>query len=161
LSKFVVQPPVVHIPSFEKWGVYGNDIHLYLTSNIPKPPNTHIKVPANPLDGAYWYTDGEGWAKILPDLILKSDLYRKDIFDCDDYALKTMMTCRERYGLNGMFMVIGDTPSGRHAWNMFIIRTTTGYFYELLCFEPNEGFPFSGQAFEIGEHGYKPEIAIL
>jgi hypothetical protein len=159
MSQFIVQPPVVHIPSFKKWGVYGHDIHLYLTSNIPG--NTHIRVPLNPLDGAYWYTDGEGWAKLLPDLMIKSDLYKQDVFDCDDYALKAMIICRERYGLNGMFAVMGKTPNGYHMWNMFIIRTNTGYFYEVLCFEPNDGFPYSGSAFEIGEHGYEPEFALI
>ena len=124
MSKFTVKPPVVHIPSFNKWGVHRNDILFYFTSEA------HIRVPLNPLDGAYWYTDSEGWGKILWDMVFNSNLYKQDVFDCDDYALKAMITCRERYGLNGMVGVMGNTPNGYHMWNMVLVRIDSGYLYK-------------------------------
>jgi len=48
------------------------------------------------LDGEYFYTDLEGWGKVLLDLMFKSNLYRDDKFDCDNYALKAMNVCAER-----------------------------------------------------------------
>ena len=114
-----------------------------------------LECPLGLFDYSYYYTDSEGWGRILYDLVFESSLYREDRFDCENYALKCMTLCAERYGLNTMAMVIGDSHLGRHAWNIFY---TGGGF---MCFEPNLAFPYAGEAFKIGEHGYKPEVILI
>ncbi len=60
----------------------------------------------------------------------------------------------QRYGLNAFFFVMGPSDAGYHAFNMFF----HGDGFKL--WEPNDGFPHSGQILEIGDYGYIPEEAI-
>ena len=148
MSKIQVRQPVIHTPTFREYSITGLNLSIELQ-------NLGLQYPFGMLDWNYYYTDLEGWGKILYDLVFKSSLYKKDRFDCDNYALKCMTLCAERYGLNTMAMVIGNTPLGRHAWNMFFTGT------EFMCFEPNASFSFTGDAFKIGEHKYFPEWILI
>lgn len=148
MSKIQVQTPIIHTPSFNMSVVHSSIIKNSLT-------NLGLTLPMSLLDGWYYYTDAEGWGKLLVDLMIKSNLYQSDKFDCDDYALKAKTICSERYGLNTMAFVIGDIPEGRHAFNM--IYAGEGW----LIFEANEGFQYQGQAFPIGENGYRPELILV
>lgn len=107
------------------------------------------------LDWQYYHTDLEGWNEVLFNLIFKSNLYKQDKFDCENYALKAMNTCAERYGLNTLAVVIGDIPQGRHGFNILY------YGDGFMLWEPNDGFPFSGSLFEIGDYGYQPELVLI
>ena len=113
----------------------------------------------NPYGDPFYYdiffTDSEGWGKILYDLIFNSNLYQTGIFTCLNYSLKAFNECCERYRLNGLLTVFGMTELGYHAFNIFY--DGSGF----LLWEPNEGFPFSGSAFEIGEYGYQPQIVLI
>lgn len=155
MSQFRIQQPIEHIPSFTKWGVQR--YHLIRTLN-------GLGIKAFPegvaLDAWYYFTDLEGWGKVLQNLVFNSNLYKKDIFDCEDYALKAQVVCAERYGLNALRLCIGDVPRGKHGFNLFFYGDRVGIKGGML-FEPNEGYPFSGSAFEIGDYGYKPEIVLI
>jgi len=148
MSKVKVQNPIVHTPSFKTYEISGFDVATQLK-------DLGLTIPMFLLDGQYYYTDAEGWATILIDLLVKSDLYKSDKFDCDNYTIKAMTTCAERYGLNTMALAIGDIPQGRHAFNLIY----TGE--DWLVFEPNAGFQYGGQAFPIGDNGYKPEMVLV
>jgi len=153
MSKLKIQSPVIHTPGFEEYQTTGSNLKANLGV-------LGLEVPLGMLDSIYYYTNLGGWGKILKDLVFKSSLYKKDKFDCENYALKAMSLCHERYGLNTMGMVIGDTPLGRHGWNIFY------HGDGFMLWEPNEGFPakikdFSGSAFEIGEYGYKPDLILI
>ena len=148
MSKVKVQKPVIHIPSFEKHQIAG----VYLKSQLE---DLGLEVPMGMLDGQYYYTNLEGWCKVLYDLAFGSNLYKKDNFDCENYALKAMNLCHERYGLNTMALAIGDIPDGRHGFNIF-------YHGEgFMLWEPNDGFDYSGSPFEIGEYGYIPDMILI
>jgi len=108
----------------------------------------------NPLYAFFYFSDTEGWGKILEDLVFKSSLYKTGRFTCVNYALKAQEECCLRYGINALRLCIGDTPQGRHAFNIFYNGAG------LMLWEPNEGFPFSGSAFEIGDFGYQPELVL-
>jgi len=152
LSQFRLQQPVRHIPSFKEYKIYRGDLvkRLYQL-DIDVFPKDVLFV----LDKWYYHTDLEGWGKVLENLIFSSNLYKKDKFDCEDYALKAQVICAQRYGLNALRLCIGDVPTGKHGFNIF-------YFGDgFMLFEPNAGFTFSGSAFEIGEYGYKPEIVLV
>ena len=114
-----------------------------------------LEIPMGMLDSRYYTTDLEGWGKILYDLVFDSNLYKKDKFDCDKYALKAKVTCAEKYGLNAIGVALGHIPGGYHGFNIF-------FYAEIgfMLFEPNEGFGYDG-CFEIGEHGYKPEKVLI
>jgi len=152
MSRIKFQQPAIHIPSFKRYGVQQN----YLVSELKKLglhcfPVTDDYV----LDAWYYYTDLEGWEKLLPDLVMRSSLYRKTVFDCEDFALKAQVECALRYGLNSFRMCIGNVPQGMHGFNIFPYGNEMGIIGFRL-FEPNDGFPHAGQAFEIGENGYVP-----
>ena len=143
MSNFRLQQPWVHLPSFEVYQVTG----LLLKAKIEA---LGLEIPLGMLDGQYYYTNLEGWGKVLYNLTFSSSLYKKDKFDCENYALKAMNLCAERYGLNTLALVIGNIPQGSHGFNMF-------YFGErFMLWEPNMGFDWSGEPFELGEYGYQP-----
>jgi len=148
MSRIKVNPNIIHTPSFKTFMIDGATLKGRLA-------NIGLTTPMNMLDSRYFYTDVEGWSKILPDMMVKSSLYLEDRYDCDEYALKAKVTCSERYGLNAMAFVIGDIPEGRHAFNMIYDGV------DWLIFEANIGFGLGGQAFPIGAEGYRPELVLV
>lgn len=148
MSQVKVKKPIIHIPSFKEYGTTRRTIQDKLEA-------LGLVMPMGMLDRIYYYTNLEGWGKVLYDLVFNSSLYKADKFDCDDFALKAKSVCAERYGLNTLGFVIGDIPTGRHAFNIL-------YYGEgFMLWEPNDGFPCSGEAFEIGENGYQPELILI
>jgi len=148
MSKVRLQNPVVHTPRLREYMISSHILRKKLA-------DLSVILPMGMLDWSYYHTDMEGWGKVLEDLVFKSSLYQADRFDCDNYALKAMTLCAERYGLNTLGFVIGNMPQGRHAFN--VLYHGDGF----LLWEPNEGFPFSGSTFEIGDFGYQPEWVLM
>jgi len=149
MSKIKPQSPIIHTPKFTEYQIKGIALKRRILS-------LGFEVPMGLLDSEYFYTDMDGWLKLLDDLMFKSSLYKKNRFDCENYAIKAMTICAERYGLNTMMLVIGDIPQGRHGFNMFLVKSEKPPD-ELLLWEPNMGFDCSHSAFPIGEFGYKPD----
>ena len=148
MSKFKPQPPIIHIPSFTEYKLSTGEFRLELLE-------LELSRPFGMLDEWYYFTDTEGWGKILWDLTFNSSLYKADRFDCENFALKAMSVCAERYGLNTFGVVIGDTPQGRHGFNIFF----TGK--KFLLWEPNDGYPQAGMPFKIGDFGYIPDMVLI
>lgn len=157
MSQITLQQPIQHIPSFKRWGVpQGYLVHeLHKVSVEPI-----IETDDFVLDRLYYYTNMEGWSKVLPDLLLRSGLYRENIFDCEDYALKAQIECALRYGLNAMRLCIGRIPQGMHGFDIFPYGNERG-IEGFMLFEPNDGFEWAGNAFDIGENGYQPLYVFL
>ena len=132
MSKFLIKSPVIHISSFKEYRIYGADL-------AGKYEAIGISAPFPRSDHWYYHTDAAGWAKILPDLLIKSNLYKTDRFDCDKYARKAFIECCERYGLNTLLYTYGQMPLGPHGWCTFYTGDA------VLQFEPNEGFINSGR----------------
>lgn len=147
MSKFAIQSPIIHTPSFKEYQIGGGELQAKLEA-------LGLKLPIGMLDSTYYFTDADGWAKVLADLTFKSDLYKAERFDCEDYAMKACVTCWERYGLNAFGLVLGMTPAGYHGFNIFF----DGEGFSLL--EPNAGFGYGGM-FPIGEHGYVPSMIVI
>jgi len=156
-----VQNPIIHLPSYKTWGVD----RYYFVSKLkalgiePFPADKDII-----LAQWYYYTDAEGWSKLLPDLVLKSSLYQPNKFKCVQYAWLAWLNCIQRYGLNSLCPCIdknvaGDTQRA-HAYNIFPIGDATG-IQDLMLFEPNEGYEYSGSAILIGAEGYIPELVFV
>ncbi len=147
MSRVKVKQPVIHTPAFTEYKLTGPELHRRILK-------LGLAIPFGMLDHYYYYTDLEGWGKVLADLAFKSSLYKEDKFDCENYALKAMSLCHERYSLNTFFMVIGTTPLGRHSFNMFF------YGDGFMLFEPNAGFGY-GSMFELGDNKYDPVEALI
>jgi len=139
--------PGITRPDFTEYKIAGSSLRNKILG-------LGLKLPAGMMDSYYYYTDLEGWGNILYDLTFKSNLYKTNRFDCENYALKAMNECAERYGLNTMAFVIGDIPQGRHGFNMFF------HGDGFMLHEPNAGFGWGGY-FEIGDNGYRPELVIV
>ena len=150
MSNIQVQKPLIHTPSFTEYKIAKQYLRFKLQELGLET------IPADfSFDSWYYYTDLNGWGKLLPDLIIHSDLYKEDKFDCEDYALKAQVICAERYGLNAFRLCLGNSPQGFHGFNIF-------YFGEgFMLWEPNGGFELSGSAFEVGEEGYLPKYVLL
>ncbi len=147
MCKLKVRQPIVHIPGFTEYKISGHDL-------ASKYTELDIKMRFPRSDTWYYHTDEKGWMKVLADLAFKSSLYKKDRFDCEDYALKAQVVCAERYGLNSLRYTYGIMPLGYHGFN----SCWTGDRF--LLFEPNEGFSGS-PVFEIGENNYQPLQVLL
>jgi len=156
MSKFLIQKPIIHLPNIPKTGVPYEIIAERMLENkiqpMLKPYNMH-------LDNYYWFTTLEGWGKILYDLVFSSNLYREDVFDCENYALKAMTLCAERHGLNTLFLCLGNIPAGYHGFNIFPFGK--GRIDGMKLWEPNAGFEYSGEPFGIGHYGYLPELVLI
>jgi len=135
-------------PEFKEYKISYTDLH-------DKLKEMGFSVPLGMLDRWYYYTDLEGWAEVLHNLVFGSALYEYDRFDCSNYALKAMNECAERYGLNTLATVIGHTPQGRHGFNMLY------YGDGFMLWEPNAGYDWSGQPFDIGDNGYIPDDILI
>jgi len=144
--------PIVPIPQITKWGFQRHYLVQRLKAlGIESFPEREGYI----LNQWHFYTDLEGWGEILWDLAFESDLYKPDIFACDAYGLKANIECRQRYGLNTLLFCIGKIPLGIHGFNLFPYGDENG-IEGFLLWEPNEGFEWSGEAFEIGENSYIP-----
>ena len=161
MSKFRVNASINHLPSFKEYRIPGEELASHYKA-------LDIALPFARSDSWYYYTDVKGWAKILPDLVVKSNLYRKDRTDCDWYARKAFVVCCERYGLNTLLYTYGSMPLGAHGWNTFWVGD------HFMQFEPNEGFEdergeyhdiwgvLDGDiVFDIGKNGYQPKQVLI
>jgi hypothetical protein len=151
MSRIKVRQPVVHIPTFTEYKTVVSNMKKYYQA-------LGVEIPFPVSDYWYYYTDRDGWAKLIPFLVIKSNLYRKDRFDCEDYSLKAQTLCAELFGLNTLRYTYGMTPWGAHGFCTF----WTGDNF--LIFEPNESFwdYLDGNlVFEWKENGYEPEAVLL
>lgn len=147
MSKIKVTNPIQHIPSFKEYSIDSGSL-------ASKILNLGYKLPVAMLDSVYYFTDLEGWGNILWDLTFNSNLYKTNKFDCENFALKAMNICAEKYGLNTLGVVIGNIPEGRHGFN--ILFHGDGFKFH----EPNVGFGYGG-LFEIGDNSYSGDWVII
>ena len=155
MSKITLQNPVIHTPSYKRWGIQ----RYYVVKELEKLGLTALLEGEDYVfDGWYYYTNMEGWGKVLYDLVFSSNLYN-NVFDCDKYALKAYIECCQRYKMNTLLACLGKVNTG-HAFNIFIYGDENGLEGAML-WEPNDGFSWSGEVFEIGEYDYQPEVVLL
>lgn len=100
----------------------------------------------------YYYTKAEDWAKVFDWIYFKQGLpkYETGRMDCEDFAIWMKGLVSANFGLNYFGVVLGNSPLGYHAWNIF--RTDSW----LLELEPQ-----TGKFFELGEKGYFAEWILI
>ena len=126
--------------------------------------------PGQPLDAVYYYTNAEGWADIInhvnrwSNLYMPSSAYETEVSDCEDFgiwaALMAQTILGREYKINGMRMVVGDIPT-KHGFNIMPVGDDHGALTHFLLYEPNQGFPFMAEPFEVGDHNYQPKLVLL
>jgi len=104
-------------------------------------------------DSYIYFTGRLDWDKLLPYLTYSAELYAEvERRDCDDYSKKASADAAWLFGL-GCIQVWGDTPYGRHAFNLVITSPTT-----VKIFEPNAGFECAGELMDLeNEYGWKAD----
>ena len=151
MSKIKIQQPILHLPSFKEYKISGAEL-------AKKYEALSVEMPFPRSDYWYYHSDPEGWAKVLANLAIKSGLYKKDRFDCEDYALKAQVMCAERYGLNTLRYTYGKMPLGYHGFNSLWAGD------RMMLFEPNEGlFDYldGNLVFELGDNSYEPKAVLI
>jgi len=100
----------------------------------------------------YYYVSAKDWAEIFSYIYFEFDMpsFTQARFDCDDFAILLKALVSYLFRLNCFGFVLGNTPMGYHAWNLF--RTDDDW----LCLEPQ-----TGNIFPLGERGYTPEYIII
>lgn len=153
---------IEHVPNIKKWITSRGSVAEKITTLGLQP-----LYDAHGVHAQYCYTDVEGGSLLLPDLIMASSLYKRDVFTCINYAFKVWNECSRRYGINTWVPVIGRIPdyASRHAWILIMLGDENGLdLSKFLYFEPNDGWEMgmeleaAYQAFPIGEEGYKGEM---
>ena len=84
-------------------------------------------------DDEYFYTDLNFWKYIFGIVRQNLPAYEKNRFDCDKYAVTVAARVYERFKLNSIGVVIGESPYGYHSWSCFF--TPDGLYY----LEPQTG----------------------
>ena len=142
-----VKVKVEHMPAFQEYVISRQTLNQKLTL---------LNLEALYLwDNFFWYISLEDWGKVLKDVLFGMLKYTVDKFDCDNYSLLTSAKVGERYQLNSCGIVIGSTPGGEHAWNIFLAKVDNEA--KLFYCEPQDGmiFPIEEDA------SYKAKIIIL
>lgn len=100
----------------------------------------------------YFYTDGEGWAKVFDWVYFsfKMPEYVVARMDCEDFAMLMKGLVSALFGLNWFGLVMGNTPAGYHSWNIF--RAENGVWQ----LEPQ-----TGEFFLLGEKNYLPQYILI
>ena len=117
----------------------------------------NIKVLYGWMDKLYYSTSLREWELLLHYIYVKEEAfeYITQTYDCEDFALWLKAMVSKHFQLNAFALVIGDGPTGKHAFNMFY----TGE--DFMLFEPNEGFYSSGTAAGIDDYGYEPQQVFI
>ncbi len=142
MSKIRVQNPVVHTPNFSEIVIRSSSMRNRLNELNPK--EVYI------WDSNYWFVCHEDWGIIITDVLLNMPKYTVGKFDCENFALLTSARVSEKYHLNTMGIVIGDSPQGRHGWNIFLSEWGLHYLE-----------PQTGEVFSVKDSGYSAEIIIM
>ena len=98
-----------------------------------------------------YYTSEEGWVDLTPYLVYPASYYVAERADCDDYSGWATADASRKFKLSGCLYVEGTINNEPHAWSLVITGPNT-----FKMFEPNAGWPWAGELFEVGEHGYRP-----
>lgn len=158
LARADLEVPI--IPQVTKWGIPRSYFVQKLAEVGIEPINIEIDGQRLILDSLYYYTTMDDWLTIIGSLMFDSDLYKKNKFDCEDYALKAQVVCAETYGLNAFRWVVGFIPTGGHGFNIVPYGDATG-IEGFMLWEPNDGFEHSGSLFNLGDFGYEAKLALV
>ena len=144
MSHIKIQQPVIHTPSFKEYDISGKELQAKLEA-------IGLELPVRRLDSRYYYVSHEDWGIIFKDILQNMPRFVSEKWDCDDFSFLTKARVGEKYQINAIGAVIGDSPMGRHAWCLFF--SEVGLFY----LEPQNGIVYSVEE----NSGYKGDLIII
>lgn len=106
------------------------------------------------LDKKYYHASLTDWKEALRYIYLVEDAndYISQTYDCEDFAIWLKAMVSKHFQLNTFGIVIGDTPRGKHSFNIFYAEN--GWY----LWEPQTD---DGKPFRIGEKGYIPTHILI
>ena len=147
MSKFIIKAE--HIPSLEEFEISSGDLNTYLKNPYINPYAGSCKIYL--WDNKYFYISHEDWGKVFKDVLFGMPKYLTDKLDCENFSILVSARVSERYKLNTCGIAIGDGPTGRHGFNIFL--SDVGLFY----MEPQ-----SGEVYSVDENsGYRADLVIF
>ena len=112
MSKFIVQPPIIHLPNIKLYKISGQELQQKL---IKAWDWSRIDME----DSWYFYPKWEDWDKIFKNVQKDLPKYAPDVFDCDNFAMYVSVMVAKTFACNTCARVEGNTSFGRHKWNVF------------------------------------------
>lgn len=102
--------------NFDVYSIGSSDVRALLKLAMPE-------VEVTLLDGEYAFTTLKGWRGIIDDMMDEMSPYKKNVHDCDDFAVYMAGHVSNDYGLNGCLTAIGsDAGGGGHAFNVILYQ---------------------------------------
>jgi len=89
MSRVKIEAPV-HLPAVKEYKISGQELRR-------KYESLGIEIPFPIQYWWYFHSDIDGWAKIIPYLVLKSSLYKPDKRTCSWYSFKAYTLCNELF----------------------------------------------------------------
>lgn len=132
----------------EDWRMSSTQFSTLLKANFPQA-ELHL------WDGWYYYVKHEDWGTVLADVLLGMPKYTKERFDCSNFAMLCSSRVSERYKINTMGIVVGQSPWGYHGYNLFVSRVDEKP--SLFILEPQTGDVYTPEE----DSGYKPKLVIF
>jgi len=149
MSKFLVQPPVLHIPKVKEYEIS----RLWMWNRLRDAWHwDSIKLD----DNKFFYVCWEDWGKIFDYIMPKMPKYRTATFDCDNCADWLKVKVAEVFKINTCARVDGYADVGRgyperHAWSLFFDGEE---FYQLES-------QTEGAIYDIKDPKYVPDELIM
>jgi len=113
-------------------------------------------------DSRYVIPDFESMMKIIKYDVVRWHQYRREVYDCDNFAVSFAGEIPFLYGVNNVGIVLGrvyDVRTGQflgyHAWNVFIAMKEDGKLY-VYMYEPQSKMFSSYKVGRIGNWRYEP-----
>ena len=138
-----------HIPTVKEFPIIASELDKLIRALPIMWRNIDLD------DGYYYFTDWEGWGKIIEYLKPNRPKYIAEKFDCDNQAKWHSVEVARLFQLNTCAEVEGWADVGRgvperHKWNIFFDGDS---FYQLE--------PQTGEIFDIESELYKPDELVV
>jgi len=99
--------------------IYATEaMRIFKDLNIPVEPDEWR-------DAWYHFPSLEDWVEAAYEFHMECPPYESNTrevagWDCDDFADDFPLMCKKHKRWNSVWAVWGNTPQGRHAWNLFV-----------------------------------------
>ena len=144
---------------------------MCITIEKPKPKLAEYEITANELsqlahtifpmaklelwDYRFWYVSLVDWGTIIRDVVINLPKYTIDKFDCENFGKQISCRVDAKYLLNSCAIAIGDSPMGRHGYNVFVARVDD--VPKLYILEPQTADIYAPE----DESGYVPDTILV
>ena len=106
-----------------------------------------------PLDRAMSITTESELKRIAPYLVYSAEWYISELeIDCEDYALQAQCDAAFKFHVSGVRMGLGNMPLGYHGFPITLSKEGN-----IWLLEPNAGFEYAGEWFQLGGHFFSPD----